>query len=424
MVDELFLSLHDVPIGVVRPVPGDISRVTLEVERNYRHGPVQLSEAFDVIAGRRPPSEAVSNFLGSYVPEGNQRIHMANKRQIDKNNLFALLNEFGGSLAGAVTLKTHVEDTEREPVYEPLAESAVAAKLCQALTDSDQGVLDDSRSTLPGYQPKVLLFYDQGQWLVPHGNAHSTWILKPQVPARLSRIFDEHYSHLLTSSIGLSKFKSEIRLAGDVTYLAIERYDREVIDGTVRRQHQEDLAAAMSLDWEDPDVKFQSPEWTDDLNRASAKRIASTLGKSRAGRAAVIDWVRHLTFQLAVGDNDAHAKNSSLLHLPGESKLAPIYDALPNLFQDDRITWDLALSIDGEFNHQKLSVEHLLAEIDSWKLIPASEAERTVTQTLTSLETALEKVRPPTGITPEVPEFIHRNTTRLASGKAIGSFKH
>ncbi len=58
--------------------------------------------------------------------------------------------------------------------------------------------------------------------------------------------------------MGLSHYSSEIWFANGVTYLAIERFDREVINDTVQLIHQEDLAQVMSLDWRDTDVKFQS----------------------------------------------------------------------------------------------------------------------------------------------------------------------
>src|ERR1035438_7427994 len=94
------------------------------------------------------------------------------------------------------------------------------------------------------------------EWLRPHGRAHSTHILKPQVPDRAERIYDEHYSHLLCRHMGLLHYRSEILVAGGVTFLAIERFDREVINDTVQLIHQEDLAQVMSLDWRDTDVKF------------------------------------------------------------------------------------------------------------------------------------------------------------------------
>lgn len=419
---SLELFLQDRHVGTVAPDARDRTRVTLSIDRDYKQE-ILLSEAFAALAGRKPPVDAVSNFLGGYVPEGNHREQMAAKRHVDKDDLFALLNEFGGSIAGAVTLRRPDEDPGFRPAYEPLDDRALAARLTQALEESDQGIPDDSRSTLPGYQPKVLVAQFDGQWAYPHGRAHSTHILKPQVPSRPSRVFDEHYSHLLTQHLGLSNYRSEIRTAGRMTYLAIERFDR-VIDGDqVRLRHQEDLCQALGLDWRDTDVKFQQPEWPTDPKRATARRIGELLGSIPGGDAAVELWIRQLTYNVAIGNNDAHAKNVALMHLPTGTELAPVYDALPNLFQEGLIKRDLALAIDGQFDHRRMSVEHILAEVTSWGVIPDRRAAAIVVETLATLDDALGATTPPKGISPGMLEQLQWNVRRLIVGSEISEPK-
>ncbi len=419
---ELELFLHDEPVGIVERVPRDRTRVSLNVHRGYRQE-VLLSESFAALPGRRPASDRVSDFLGGYVPEGNHREQMAAKRHIDKDDLFALLSEFGGSIAGAVTLRRTDDTSTDSPSYETLSDTQLAARLKQALEDSDQGIPDDSRSTLPGYQPKVLATLLNNEWAVPHGRAHSTHILKPQVPSRPHRIFDEHYSHLLTRAIGLSHYDSRIRTAGRSTYLAIERFDRVLEGDRVLLHHQEDLAQALALDWRDTDVKFQEPSWPTDPKRATARRIGELLGSIPGGDIGVETWVRQLTFHVAIGNNDAHAKNVALMHLHAGTEVSQVYDALPNLFQEGLINWNLALAIDGTFDHRRMSAERLLAEIASWNVIPGARASAIVTETLTSLETALGSVDPPRGSSPGMAERLQWNTSRLLSGAEISSPK-
>ena len=421
-VPALELFLHEDFVGAVEPGARNRSRVTLTVDRGYARG-VLLSEAFATLPGRRPPVDAVSDFLGGYVPEGNHREKMAAKRHIDSADLFALLNEFGGSIAGAVTLRRPGERAPSKSQYEPLTDRALAVKLRQALAESDQGVPDDSRSTLPGYQPKVLVAEVDGQWCSPHGRAHSTWILKPQVPARPNRVYDEHYSHLLAGPVGLSAYRSEIRKAGRTTYLAIQRFDRELIKGQVHLRHQEDLAQAMGLDWRDTDVKFQEPGWPADPRRATTRRIGELLGSIPGGDAAVAQWLRQLTFHVAIGNNDAHAKNVALMHLPTGTELAPIYDALPNLFQEGLIKFDLALAIDGVFDHRRMSVERIVAEATSWGVVTARRAESIAGETLAALSGALDAVKPPRSTSPGLGEQLRWNVQRLLAGAEIGERK-
>jgi serine/threonine-protein kinase HipA len=419
----LDVFLHEDFVGTIEPNARDRSRVTLVVDRGYSGGGILLSEAFATLPGRRPPADAVSNFLGGYVPEGNHRDAMAAKRHIDSGDLFALLNEFGGSIAGAVTLRRPSESAASRPDYEPLTDRELGTKLRQALKDSDQGIPDDSRSTLAGYQPKVLVAKVDGRWSYPHGRAHSTWILKPQVPARPSRLYDEHYSHLLAREVGLSAYRSEIHKAGRTTYLAIERFDRELLDEQVHPHHQEDLAQAIGLDWRDTEVKFQEPGWPSDPRRASARRIGELLASIPGGDASVAQWLRHLAFHIAIGNNDAHAKNVALMHLPTGTELAQIYDALPNLFQEGLIKFDLALAVDGVFDHRRMSVERIVAEATSWGVITATRAEAIINETLAALDGALNAVKRPKLISAGLSEQLRWNVQRLRAGAEISEPK-
>ena len=419
---ELELFLHDQHVGTVEPARQDPTRVTLNVDGGYRQI-VLLSESFATLPGRRPAADAVSNFLGGYVPEGNHRERMAAKRRIDREDLFALLNEFGGSIAGAVTLRRQDEALSSSLVYEPLSDKVLAARLKQALDESDQGIPDDSRSALPGYQPKVLAAFFNGQWAYPHGRAHSTHILKPQVPSRPHRIFDEHYSHLLTQRIGLSRYDSRIRTAGRMTYLAIERFDRTIDGDEVALHHQEDLAQALGLDWRNTDVKFQVPEWPADPKRATVRRVGELLGSIPGGQATIETWIRQLTYHVAIGNNDAHAKNIALMHLATGTELTQIYDALPNLFQEGIVKWDLALAIDGQFDHRRISMERILAEIASWRVISESRAEALVEKTLRELNDAVAAVAPPAGASPGMVARLTWNVSQLLAGTEISEPK-
>ncbi|GGF11893.1 type II toxin-antitoxin system HipA family toxin [Subtercola lobariae] len=420
---SLELFVHDRLVGVVEPVSRDRSRVALEVDANFDNDGVLLSESFATLPGRRPPVAAVSNFLGGYVPEGNHREQMAAKRHIDPGDLFALLREFGGSIAGAVSLRSADEALSYQPSYQPLSERMLEVRLKQALKDSDQGIPDDSRSTLPGYQPKVLVAEFDGTWAYPHSRAHSTYILKPQVASRPSRLFDEFYSHELTRRIGLSRYHSEIRTAGTTKYLAIERFDRTVEAGEVHLLHQEDLAQAMDLDWRNTDVKFQDATWPADPKRATLRRIAELLGSIPGGDAAVDQWIRQLTYAVSIGDNDAHAKNVALMHLESGTELAQVYDALPNLFQDGLVKWDLALAVNGVFDHRRLSVEVILAEVASWGLVAGRRAETIVDETLSTLADAVSAIEPPKGASPGMVTHVQWNVTRLRAGAEISESK-
>ncbi len=425
MHEILIVRLHDRTVGQLRR-GNDPSRVRLAIGADFETGPVPLTDSFTAIPGTEPPIDEVSNFLGGYVPEGNHRAVMASRRGIDAGDLFALLREFGGSLAGAVTVRPpdgHDGQTAAGWLEE-LSDKGLADRLRRALRDTDQAVPDDSRSTLPGFQPKVLVTRTASGWSQPHGSMHSTHILKPQVPNRATRLVDEHYGHLLAQAAGLADFASELLESDGVTFLAIQRFDRQVLNGgEVKLIHQEDAAQALGLDWRTSDAKFQDPHWPDNPARASAARIAQMLATNPGSSALVQDWARRLVLSAVLGDNDAHAKNVALLHTEQGTVLAPAYDTVPSLFARDMIDegFRLALAVNGSFDHRQVSVDELVAEVQSWRVIAPALARAAVEDAVAACSHAVRHVRTPAGVSAGLEDKLVWTVDRLGAGEVIGT---
>lgn len=241
---------------------------------------------------------------------------------------------------------------------------------------------------LAGYQPKLLLARLGGNWYLPRGRAHSTHILKPRLPGRPEGLAREYYGHALAAELGLAHYGTELVGNGARQYLLIERYDRAVDGKTVTLIHQEDAAQALGLDWVDENAKFQDPDAPRDSHRLSAYRIAELLGSLRGKGRPVADFLRRLTFTVLLGDNDAQAKNLAILHLPGRSVLADVYGAVPNLFQAGRIDCNLALAIDGSFDHRRISAAHLIREAERWNARSAARGRTSCNRQVSGFDPA------------------------------------
>jgi serine/threonine-protein kinase HipA len=397
----------------------------LSIDPTYDASRITLTESFSVVPGTAAPTDLVSNFLGGYVPEGTHRTVMASRRGVDPGDLFALLREFGASLAGAVTVLppgAHGPGPD-SGWLEELSDKHLAERLQQAVRDTDQAVPDDSRSALPGFQPKLLVSKVGDGWAQPHGGAHSTYILKPQVPQRASRLFDEHYGHLLARAAGLARFSSTVQEADGVTYLAIERFDRLVLpDGRVELIHQEDIAQALGLDWRTSDAKFQDPVRIDNPQRASAAGIAELLANVPGSSDLLEDWVNRFVFSLVLGDNDAHAKNIALLHNERGTELAPAYDTVPNLYNKGMIDqgFRLALAVNGSFDHRMVTVESIKAEVTSWPGLTRSRAESLVQNAIDRCAVAVRTTPALPGLSDGLIDKLNWTTDQLLAGRPIG----
>ena len=419
MADLLEVRLHGDLVGWISR-GSRRERVEFEWAEGYVPGPVTLTESFGAVRPRAP-SAAASSFFGGYALEGRQRERLTARRgSSNPTDLFAMLAEFGSSIAGAVTIGDPRAATRTQPRYEPVSDDEIIARLRRAASDGDLGSDDQSRSMLAGYQPKLLLARFGGQWYLPRGRAHSTHILKPRLAGRRDGLAREYYGHALAADLGLARYRTELVGNGARQYLAIERYDRAVRGEAVTLIHQEDAAQALGLDWVDDHAKVQDPDAPRDSRRPSVYRIAELLGSLQGQGQPVAGFLRRLTFTVLLGDNDAHAKNLAILHLPGRSVLADVYDAVPNLFQDGRIDYNLALAIDGSFDHRRISAAHLIHEAQRWNALPTGESERIVTTTLADFAKALDRVPVPPGVPAAAAAQLAWNVERLQSGAEIG----
>lgn len=126
---------------------------------------------------------------------------------------------------------------------------------------------------------------------------------------------------------------------------------------------------------------------------------------------------------MLVGNNNAHAKNMGLLHAHDGTRLSELYDAVPNLYQADRINWGMAMSIDGEFDHRKISAERLINEATSWSVLRTDTIESIIRSTIRDFTDAHMSIVPKPGVTPELAERLAWNAKRFVEGNAISAPK-
>lgn len=156
MADRLEVRLHSEQVGWITRASRR-ERIEFEWIDGYTPGPVALTESFGSVL-LKAPSPAASSFFGGYALEGRQRERLTQRRGIsDPADLYAMLREFGSSIAGAVTVTDPDTASRTQPAYEPISDGEIIRRLRRAANDGDLGSDDQSRSMLAGLQPKLLL---------------------------------------------------------------------------------------------------------------------------------------------------------------------------------------------------------------------------------------------------------------------------
>jgi serine/threonine-protein kinase HipA len=290
-------------------------------------GSPALSVGLPVGAPIGPRDMRGLDFFENMLPEGPALARMAALADVRSVNTYGILSAFGRDCAGAVMLRPDGEQAgmQGRGGYTPMT----PADLRQVIGDLDASPLGVApergfRPSLPGFQRKALLGRAaDGTWQLPYGDAPSTWILKPDGPHAMAA--NEATCMRLAAACALDSAQTELLDVAGLPVLAVRRYDRlETPGGALpARLHQEDGCQSTATP---PGMKYE------EQGGPSLRDIADLL-RNYGDPADVTRLLRRTTFNMAVGNADAHAKNFSILHDTDNPaiSLAPLYDVLSTI---------------------------------------------------------------------------------------------
>jgi serine/threonine-protein kinase HipA len=393
VADRLVAWLYDTPVAVL--MPGPEYRIQLEwraegVERWGLGSPV-LSVGLPIGSLAGPRDMRGLDFFENILPEGSALARMATLAGVRRVDTYGILAAFGRDCAGAIMV---LPDGERPGGngggYSPMAPEDLR-RVLSALDVAPLGVAPERgfRPSLAGFQRKALLGRAaDGTWQLPYGDAPSTWILKPDGPHPMAA--NEATCLRLAAACGLAAAETELLDVGGLPVLAVRRYDRQDSPaGHIPvRVHQEDGCQATATP---PGLKYEE-------QGGPALRDLAGLLRNFGDPRDVTSLLRRTTFNMAVGNADAHAKNFSVLHKPDSPAigLAPLYDVLSTIALDMtesagqpmRADTHLAQLVGGQADIRKVTAADLINEATTWG-IRRRAASTIVTETLERILTSI-----------------------------------
>ncbi|HZE45512.1 MAG TPA: HipA domain-containing protein, partial [Xanthobacteraceae bacterium] len=343
--------------GVDRPA-GTLDAMD-DASLRFRYDPVWLDRtpralSLSLPLGAAPIGDAVARaFFGNLLPENDQMRRVVEREGLDRDDIVGILAHVGADCPGAISCLPAGSPPAKVPGvlasdYRPLDEGEFAA-IAEGL--ADRGTLPAAMrdpSPVAGVQRKIALVrLPDGRFALPRDGvrAPTTHILKVPRRADANDALLEDAACRMASAVGLQASRSTHVPIEGVDALLIERFDRIVADGTVYRVHQEDFAQALGLP---AGLKYERSGGQG--GRFDAAAIRALLRRVAHPAQAVEAFLLVTIFNLAIGNNDNHAKNHALLYdAAGTPTLAPFYDLLPVRLQD-RFTADLAFRI-GDATH-------------------------------------------------------------------------
>lgn len=283
-------------------------------------------------------SDTISPWLANLLPEERQLAVLTRTLGLDRADTLALLNEIGGDTAGALSFG--VPSARTEWAYRPLTEFYEIEDPQEALERHFADLRDRPflageegvRLSLAGGQEKaalavldangapVLRLPQDGDMLaIPLHGAPSTVILKPDNPNLPGIVENETYCLRLAQAVGINTADVTILPANNRKAICVLRYDRRLNrSNELQRIHQEDFAQANGVP---PGRKYER-------GTLPGPDLTTLLGTARhLPPKDALSLLDQLIFNILVANTDAHAKNYSLLlHVGGETRLAPLYD--------------------------------------------------------------------------------------------------
>ncbi|WP_261555710.1 HipA domain-containing protein [Frankia tisae] len=218
----------------------------------------------------------------------------------------------------------------------------------------------------------------------------------------------------LAAACGLAAAEGELLDVAGLPVLAVRRFDRqERTSGRLPvRVHQEDGCQATATR---PGMKYEEQGGPSLRDFAEVLR---TFGDPRD----VTVLLRRVTFNTAVGNADAHAKNFAIMHQADEPdvRLAPLYDVLStialelrdHLGQPWRADTHLGQRVGGQADIQAVTAAHLVDEATTWGLRRRTAAA-VVTDTLDQILASI----PDTPGDDRVRAIIKQQTERVRLGR-------
>lgn len=392
MAEHLVAWLYGTPVADL--LPGREYRMTLRwrdegIER-WGRGSTVLSVGLELDSPTGPRDMRGLDFFENILPEGPALTQMAALAGTRPADTYGVLTAFGRDCAGAIVLLPEGEEPSSTDEYEyaPLADDGLR-ELINSLDTAPLGMAPERgfRPSLAGFQRKALLGRAaDGDWQLPRGGAPSTWILKPDGPHAMAA--NEWTCLELARACGLDVPDTELLDLHGLPVLAVKRYDRRESPSGPERVHQEDGCQATATL---PALKYE------EQGGPSLRDLATVL-RDFGNPRDVTSLLRRTTFNIAVGNADAHAKNFSLLH-PADDPIitpAPLYDVLSTVSLEltdnagNRMRADTHMGqrVGGERDIEKMTAAHLIKEAATWG-IRRPTARKVVADTLDRVLSAI-----------------------------------
>ena len=340
------------------------NRYEFRYDRTYLDDPQSERLSFSLPLQAEPFDEDLSyRYFANLLPPEVVRRKLEKCLHVSRNNVFGFLKAIGGDCAGAVALYppgVRPNPDEEERLRE--LDETEAADILKSLKRRPLYAAgeDGYRYSAAGAQDKLVVRLKDGRLFLPLDGTPSTHIVKPGAADFPESVANELFCQRLADRLGVRAAEASVIVIGGERYYVTRRFDREVVDGRLRRLHQEDFCQMMSVD---PEMKYESdggPRFAD---------LSMTLRRLHAALGETLALMDMFAFNFLIGNADAHAKNYSVVYRGRRPLLAPLYDAVSTAVYPE-LSRDYAMGIGGETLMGRIGRDHFARQSEDCGMSP------------------------------------------------------
>ncbi len=321
MSQRLYVRYGENPVGTFERDTDSIMKFTYDDSWFKKRFPLSLALNFDEITYQ---GKLVESFFENLLPEGAIRSRLESVAGLPEGDDLAFLERFGEDCAGAFTVS---------PLQESPSYSKAKPDFLVSFTDIERAINEglpvqtimDIDGELPpfslaGAQAKFPCLIKKGAVFLPRPGEPTSHIVKLPIRAGeklLDSVFNEFLCMRLAALCGLNVPTVDL-IGGKIKLFVVERFDRQQSGIETKRLHTQDFCQALGKTSREKYEKHGGPSFADcyKLIRENSTNVSHDL-------LTLLDW---FAFNLAIGNNDSHAKNISLVLDEDGIKLAPFYD--------------------------------------------------------------------------------------------------
>ena len=363
-MSNLYVYFKDVLVGIL--TKNNDATLTFKYDEKWvlSEGSFSLSPGLNINKKEPFTNRECLSFFENLVPEGviKERLEKLIGKSLESG--FKFLEEYGVDCAGAFV----ISPVNRPPaqIINPIYEKLDINELSRAFKNNENLMSHviknhNGKFSLAGAQDKIPVVYTGDSIYISTNGAPTTHILKPPHVSSSVKdsVYNEYFCMKLAKACGLNVSEVYI-IEGYVPFYIIERYDREIIsEDEVSRLHQLDFCQVQSCLVSEKYESDSGPSLKDNytvIQKYSSNVILDT-----------IEYMKWISFNLLIGNNDTHSKNISFLNRDGRNILSPFYDILCTSIYKE-YNPDFAFTMNSNNYWGQWTSRHFKEELVSWGL--------------------------------------------------------